>query len=822
MNKERITDDVEKLINDEVSQLSMEYASDDSARDRFCLSTVDRLVKAYALYKKNNLYTEDYLLALRDYLLFFDVSIEIRQDDFLNNNEFGISFDYVNHRYFASIQMPCGINAKFVRDAFLRNEQTKKTKRNENLVTDSMIYSLTGYSVFKSLDQKIAVYGALNTPDGFTTLVSLPTGGGKSLVTQTISYQKEGLTIIIVPTVSLAIDQERVSKAAIRRDSIEDEIFSYSSGVDAGPILSAIKEKKARMLFISPEALLENPLFADAIKIANKGRYLKNIVIDEAHIVVDWGAAFRVDYQCLEAWRNTLLLSNPSLRTILLSATFEDKCVDILKDFFEVNERWIEIRCDALRHEPRYSVVRAKNYNEKQKNIVELVRKLPHPMIIYVARPADANSIRKTLSNAGINNVRTFTGLTGKGQRKKLIDGWVDNQFEIMVATSAFGVGVDKPDVRTVIHTYIPQNANTYYQELGRGGRDHLPCLSVMCLQPEDTTIGRDRIKKKVLTADKIIRRWDRLYNNIKSIRMSGNRVFIDTAIKPNYADADEFEDAPANDADMNWNVYVILFLRRYNMIQILEIKIDQGRYMILIKIDDDRLLTINEELTEYIKKIREEEWNYYSSAYKTISYAVRPNYRECISELFTDAYSKVFEYCAGCNVHEEPIIGDTPRFPLKNRVSAPLKSISAEQDMPFGTANEMMVIADETEQTALLDRLIGKGVSMVIVPDHFKRQDMLLSLNDSKNTMIFGLEELHQFIKMKGYYFTSGLVAVIYPKDENEFGKQYVIVKNNLCGRESTKVIHIVEANAYVASAGKTLFELVNGPSSKANIVYV
>lgn len=65
-----------------------------------------------------------------------------------------------------------------------------------------------------------------------------------------------------------------------------------------------------------------------------------------------------------------------------------------------------------------------------------------------------------------------------------------------MIATSAFGVGVDKSDVRTVIHTYIPQNANTYYQELGRGGRDRLPCLSVMCLQPEDTTIGRDRIKK--------------------------------------------------------------------------------------------------------------------------------------------------------------------------------------------------------------------------------------------------------------------------------------------------------------------------------------
>jgi ATP-dependent DNA helicase RecQ len=208
-----------------------------------------------------------------------------------------------------------------------------------------------------------------------------------------------------------------------------------------------------------------------------------------------------------------------------------------------------------------------------------------------------ADNIKKSLAKVGINNVRTFTGLTGKSQRKKLIDEWVDNEYEIIIATSAFGVGVDKSDVRTVIHTYIPQNANTYYQELGRGGRDCLPCLSVMCLQPEDTTIGRDRIIKKVLTSEKIIGRWDSLYNNQKSVRLSDNRVFIDTSIKPNYADVDEFDDSPTSDADMNWNVYVLLFLRRHNMIQILEVKIDHGHYMILIKIEDDRLRIVDDEL---------------------------------------------------------------------------------------------------------------------------------------------------------------------------------------------------------------------------------
>lgn len=821
MDKKNIIDDVQKLLNGEIIRLQIDSENEYSPRDRFRLKTVKRLIKAYSLYRDDKRFKDDYLIALRDYLLFFDVSVIIKEDDVLANNEFGISYDNDNDRYYASLQIPNGINMKFIRDSFLRDVAEKRKKLDENLVTDSMIYALTGYTSFKSLDQKLAVYGALNTPDGYTTLVSLPTGGGKSLVTQTISYQKDGLTIVIVPTISLAIDQVRVSKEVIQRESVEDEIFSYSSGEDAGPILAAINEKKAKLLFISPEALLENPAFSNAIKKANKARYLKNIVIDEAHIIVDWGAEFRVDYQCLEAWRNMLLFSNPTLRTILLSATFEDRCVAILKNFFEVDSKWIEIRCDALRHEPRFSVIRARNSHEKQNRIIELVRKLPHPMIIYVARPADADDIKELLSDHGINNVRTFTGLTGRGERKKLIDEWVDDDFEIMVATSAFGVGVDKPDVRTVVHTYIPQNANTFYQELGRGGRDRLPCLSVMCLQPEDTVIGRDRINKKVLTADKIIGRWDSLYNNPKSQRLTGNRVFIDTSIKPNYADTDEFDDAPANDADMKWNVYVILFLRRYNMIRILDVKIDQGRYRILIQIEDDRLLDINETLHKYITQIREEEWNYYSLAYKAIAYAVRPNSRECISELFTDTYSKVFEYCAGCNIHQEPFVGDTPKFPLKCGVARPLKAISTEQNQPFGTANEMMVVANESEQGDLLNRLVQKGVTKIIVPSQYENTDMLLGLGKGKNTMIFGLEELHQLVKMKGFYYTSGLVVVIYPKDETAIGKQYTIIKNILCGKESTKVIHIAEKNAYIASAGKTLVELIDGPCLKANVVY-
>lgn len=231
---------------------------------------------------------------------------------------------------------------------------------------------------------------------------------------------------------------------------------------------------------------MNNQAFESVLKVANKQHYIKNIVIDEAHIVVDWGASFRVDYQCLEAWRKKLLLNNPGIRTILLSGTFESKSIEVLKKLFSDGNKWIEVRCDELRHEPRYIILKEKGYKNKDKKTIELVRKLPHPMIIYVARPDDAERVKKLLCDNGIRNTRTYTGLTNNDIREKLLKDWKANKFEIMIATSAFGVGVDKPDVRTVLHLYIPQNPNAYYQELGRGGRDQLPCLSVMCTYADD------------------------------------------------------------------------------------------------------------------------------------------------------------------------------------------------------------------------------------------------------------------------------------------------------------------------------------------------
>ena len=241
---------------------------------------------------------------------------------------------------------------------------------------------MTGFKEFKSIEQKLCVYGALNTPETYTTLVSMPTGGGKSLVTQAISYEKTGLSIVVVPTVSLAIDQERVAKKNIRI-SQDGEIFCYYSGSkNIEKISNAIKNQTAKLLFISPEALIKNEHFKELISYANSLRYIKNIIIDEAHIVVAWGDFFRVDYQCLGPWRRDLLKVNPDIRTFLLSATFKDDTVITLKKMFSEPGKWLEIRCDALRKEPRFIMVKAKSYKEKRAKVLNLINIMPKPLIL--------------------------------------------------------------------------------------------------------------------------------------------------------------------------------------------------------------------------------------------------------------------------------------------------------------------------------------------------------------------------------------------------------------------------------------------------------
>ena len=814
MIKEQIEECIQKILDNELGGISADNCPKDGI-EKYRYMTAFRLSKFVKMYRARRISKDDLLISLRNYLLVFQTSVHLPEDIDIQDNPYGLRTDSEGLCY-ATLNLPDYMNTDIIKQGFMEDYIEPKKDERYFLGVTPNIYRLTGFKKFKSIRQKLAVNGALNMPEGYTALVSLPTGGGKSLITQTMAYQKkDGLTITVVPTVSLAMDQVRVAKDNIKV-AMESEIACYYSDLskeEKRSIIDRIKNRKLRLLFISPEALIKNEVFKQVIDVANDSGYLRNLIIDEAHIVIEWGNFFRVDYQCLEPWRNNLYEKNSKLKTVLLSATYEKNTVKILQSMFATGDKWIEIRCDALRREPRFELVTATSFRDKNEKTRELLRCLPRPMVVYVMRPDQAEKVKEMAAEIGITNVETFTGKTKADERSRIIDEWSENEFDIIVATSAFGVGVDKSDVRTVLHLYVPDNPNAYYQELGRGGRDGLPCLSVMCVYPDEDLESAFVMTDKVLGSDKILGRWDSMLNSHTSAR-GIDYCTLDTSVKPNYNSVDYAEDTST--VDQKWNIYVILLLRRYNLIKILDMVVDPKTqvYFIRVSILDKRLLQITDQTKALIEEVRAKEWTKNEKDFKTMSRAVKQGKRMCWSEMFFNStYSMVSEYCAGCDNHKNIVDSDPMRFELVKKVPAPTRKFSVELDNMFASSNEAILFSD-IDNTELIGRVINRGFSTVIINDEEQSSyfNLLNSISEWMDVNLLGMNEFMRLVEHGDYYYFAGDAVVLYGNTEQDIYKKLRRLRKALGTRE-VRLLHVFREDIYCNEVNKTVSSMVDGP---------
>ena len=803
MNKEYIINSIEKILNNETKAIDKEKAEiQKNSVDKALENVAYRLCDNYNRFQLGECGEADFLVSLRSFMLSYKTRLRLDVGCSVDSLEkYGIYYEPASEEYYAVYSVPDFLPQKsFVEEAFINVETGQdETKSSYCLKTNHFIEKLTGFKYFKSMEQKLCVYGALNAPLGYTTLISMPTGGGKSLVTQVLGYAKKGLSIVVVPTVSLAIDQKRAAKANVVNVG-QNEIFCYYSGINNLPkIRKAIEKREARLLFISPEALIKNEDFRQIIAEANATRYLQNIIVDEAHIVVAWGDFFRVDYQCLSPWRNELLKANPELRTFLLSATYRDDTVETLKQLFVSGQEWLEIRCDSLRKEPRFAYISAKGFKDKQNKIVDLVCLLPHPMILYVNAPCEALKWKTFLESKGFINIKTFTGETKSDERRELIDDWVNNKYDLMIATSAFGVGVDKPDVRTVIHLYMPESSDTYYQELGRGGRDGLPSLSVMCIDEDDIANAYNHVGK-VLTTDKFWGRWWSMYRNPNNQWQSGS-IAIMASTKPNYNKINYFEEG--NDTDEKWNINVLLLLNRKKQIQIVGLDLDgENRYIFTIKILNDLITQETEKTKALFEKLRNEEANKSQNVFSIIKNSVDKADRLCWSEMFYETYPLVSECCPGCNCHNHKVISEQNRFPLVVDVKGPEKELSEEMIRFFAGTNEACVMTGES-----ISALIDRYKPNVIVASSFD-EDIETDISNLNFMNYKELNDLH--VHDDGFYI-SGLVMAVYDDDPLVAKEEYQTIYKYIT--PNRYVLHVTKNDFCVStSTGKKLTELVDG----------
>ena len=417
----------------------------------------------------------------------------------------------------------------------------EERRRSHEPVSGDPFLRALGYETYQSVGQREAIRTILTAPPESTLVVNLPTGSGKSLCAHLpawLASKPVGVTIVVVPTVALAIDQDRAFKAQTKTN-IATAYYSDTSieGQERREeIRDRIRQGTQPIVFTSPEGLIESLSFS-VYEAARQGS-LRYLVIDEAHIVEQWGDEFRPEFQELAGFRRSLLRvcrdnKLPGFPTLLLTATVTESCLDTLETLFGEPGPFEIVSSVQLRPEPSYWFAYCGSEAERKERLLEAIAHLPRPLIIYGSKVKDVDHLHRYLQQAGYKRCAKMTGKSSQRERLDLLNKWQDGLIDIVVATSAFGLGVDLPDVRAVIHVCIPETIDRFYQEVGRGGRDGKATLSLVLHTHQDNEIAKELSKTKYIKTDLGIQRWREMFAAKRLL--TDNRFQIPITVSPPY-----------------------------------------------------------------------------------------------------------------------------------------------------------------------------------------------------------------------------------------------------------------------------------------------
>jgi ATP-dependent DNA helicase RecQ len=330
----------------------------------------------------------------------------------------------------------------------------------------SILQKYWKHTEFRSLQEDI-INSVLKGQD---TLALLPTGGGKSVCFQVPALLLEGLCIVVTPLIALMKDQvsqlknRGIDAFAIHAGMTRQQVDILLDNCVNGPV---------KFLYVSPERL-QTEMFKARVKKMKVGL----IAVDEAHCISQWGYDFRPPYLQIAALRELI----PDATVVALTASATAVVCEDIKDKLAFRARSMLFKKSFAR--PNLSFVVRKTEN-KEKKLLEILQKVKGSAIIYVRSRKATQEIAERLTKRKISASYYHAGLSFE-ERSKRQDDWIQNRSRVMVATNAFGMGIDKPDVRIVIHLDLPENLEAYYQEAGRGGRDGLRAYAAMIYQDSD------------------------------------------------------------------------------------------------------------------------------------------------------------------------------------------------------------------------------------------------------------------------------------------------------------------------------------------------
>lgn len=337
------------------------------------------------------------------------------------------------------------------------------TEANDRLLI--LLKEVFGWKEFRPVQKQVIdeVY------QGEDTLAILPTGGGKSLCYQVPGLAKEGICIVISPLIALMKDQVDYLKA---RGVKAVALHAGMSAREIDTLLDNCIRGGVKFLYLSPERL-KSELFVERFKQMN----LNLIAVDEAHCISQWGYDFRPAYLEIA----TIRAYHPKVNVLALTASATP---EVEKDILEklLLKKPATFHQSFARKNLSYSVRLVENKLEKG---LEILKRISGSAIWYVRTRQATQQLAKQLQQMGFSAAAYHAGMTALDRSAKQ-EAWKANQVRIMVSTNAFGMGIDKPDVRVVLHSDLPENLESYYQEAGRAGRDGQKAFAVLLTNAQD------------------------------------------------------------------------------------------------------------------------------------------------------------------------------------------------------------------------------------------------------------------------------------------------------------------------------------------------
>ena len=350
-----------------------------------------------------------------------------------------------------------------------------------------------GYTAFRPLQQDI-VQAVL---EGKDVLALLPTGGGKSICFQVPTLMRPGLCLVVSPLIALMKDQVDQLK---RRGIAAEAVFAGMKSHKIDLVLDNCIYGQVKFLYVSPERL-KTELLQERVK----KMPINLLAVDEAHCISQWGYDFRPAYLEIAALRALI----PNINAIALTATATPTVQQDIQEKLQFRQP-VRFQKSFARDNLTYVV---RKTEDKDNQLLNILYYVPGTAIVYVKRRRNTKAVAQFLQKKGIDAVAYHAGLTAL-EREVRQEAWINGTTRVMVATNAFGMGIDKPNVRSVIHLDLPTTLETYYQEAGRAGRDEKKAYAVILYDDQDIALLRESIQIAHPSIDQLKKVYQHLANH--------------------------------------------------------------------------------------------------------------------------------------------------------------------------------------------------------------------------------------------------------------------------------------------------------------------